>query len=626
LSATAAQRPRPSAIDPITFSVLLNRLNAIATEMTVALANTASSALLALTRDFSCCVYDARGRQVAMKDALPIHTNSMHLFIERIVEVYSDDVHEGDVVACNDPYSGNTHIGDLATAAPVFHEGELLFWTAVRAHQLDVGAPVPTSAWAAARDVWQEGIIIPPVKLYERGRARRDVIDLYLANMRWREMLEGDLMAQLGATWIGVEKLQALAARHGAETMRSFCDEAIDYAERRAAAEIEAIPDGTYRSEAWYDFGPDGRSSTLRCALSVEGDKVAIDFAGSSPQLPASVNASHAVLQAAGGIPVMMAIDPDIPHNEGCLRRVRVSAPEGSICNASYPAATSLATVLPGDAMQEAVTKALAQALPGRAVAGNAHWSNIPMVSGTEPESGVFWGHQPLNGCGGGGASAEADGWPLIATNAAWGSLRVAPVEHTELLHPLFVDCWEIEPESMGLGEWIGGPGVRFAFRPLHEVEAIYVGDGLRNPPCGLRGGSPGAGGGTYVEQADGRRRILPAETYAHVAPDEHWVGVSSGGGGYGDPLRRPAERVRDDVRDGLYGRESALRVFGVVLADDSRATLDVEATAQRRRALAQERDELPLALPGGPDASRWVARTLRPGDRVEAVPERRGI
>lgn len=617
---------RRQQLDPITFSVLLNRLNSIATEMTVALANTASSALLALTHDFSCCVYDARGRQVAMKDALPIHTNSMHLFIERVVEVFGDDVQEGDVVACNDPYSGNTHIGDLATAAPVFHEGELLFWTAVRAHQLDVGAPVPTSAWAAARDIWQEGLIMPPVKLYDGGRARRDVIDFYLANMRWRDMLEGDLMAQLGATWIGVEKLKALAGRYGSEIVRDFCDEAIDYAERRAAAEIAAIPDGTYSAEAWYDFGPDGHSSTIRCTLIIDGATIEIDFSGSDEQLTNSLNASYAVLQAAGGIPLMMAIDADIPHNEGCLRRVRVSAPTGTICNAAYPAATSLATVLPGDVMQEAVTKALAQADPVRAVAGNSHWSNIPMVSGTDPESGIFWGHQPMNGCGGGGASAEADGWPLIASNAGWGSLRTAPVEHTELLHPLFVEHWEIEPESMGLGEHIGGPGVRFAFRPLHEIEAIYVGDGLRNPPCGLRGGSPGAGGGSYVEEADGRRRILPGETYTHVGPEERWVGISSGGGGYGDPLRRPAERVCDDVRDGLYGRETAAAVFGVVLAEDSHSTLDREATAARRQALAAERRELPVALPEGPDESGWLARTKRAGDLVEDVPERRGI
>jgi N-methylhydantoinase B len=620
-----AQTSMSSRIDPITFSVLLNRLNSIATEMTVALANTASSALLALTHDFSCCVYDGRGRQVAMKDALPIHTNSMHLFIERIVDAIGDDVREGDVIACNDPYSGNTHIGDLATAAPVFHEGELLFWTAVRAHQLDVGAPAPTSAWAAAKDVWQEGLIIPPVKIYEGGRPRRDVIELYLANVRWRDMLEGDLMAQLGATWIGAQKLQEVAARYGAKAIREFCDEAIEYASRRTAADIRAMPDGVYESEAWFDFG-DGEPATIHCSLTIDGDSIEVDFAGSSLQLEGSTNASYAVMQAAGGIPVMMALDPDIPHNEGCLRRVSIKAPEGSICNASYPVATSLATVLPGDVMQEAVTKALARAVPEWVAAGNAHWSNIPMLSGVDPSDGVFWGYQPLNGGGGGGAALGADGWPLIATNAAWGALHVAAVEHTELLHPLLVEEWEIEPESMGLGEWIGGPGIRFSVRPFHDVDAIYVGDGLLSPPCGLLGGTPGAGGGTYVEvKQSGHRRFYGPEAYARIGAGEVWVGVSTGGGGYGDPLERVPVRVRDDVRDGMYSRETALRVFGVVLTGEDHET-DGPATDQTRRRLASERGALPFCLPTGPHASSWLAVTMRDGDEVAVVPESRGL
>jgi N-methylhydantoinase B len=305
---------------------------------------------------------------------------------------------------------------------------------------------------------------------------------------------------------------------------------------------------------------------------------------------------------------------------------VTVSAPEGSVCNASYPVATSLATVLPADVMQEAVTKALAQAVPERAVAGNAHWSNIPMLSGVDPDDGSFWGYQPLNGAGGGGAAHGADGWPLIATNAAWGALHVGAIEHTELLHPLLVEEWELEPESMGLGEWIGGPGVRFAVRPLHEVDAIYVGDGLANPPCGLFGGSPGAGGGTYVEdRPSGRRRFYGAEAYARLGPDEVWVGVSSGGGGYGDPLRRPPERVRDDVLDGLYGAETARLAFGVVLAGDE-LKVEAAATAETRRRLASSRGALPLALPARPNASRWLERTMRDGDVLAPVAETRGL
>jgi N-methylhydantoinase B len=276
--------------------------------------------------------------------------------------------------------------------------------------------------------------------------------------------------------------------------------------------------------------------------------------------------------------------------------------------------------------MQEAVMKALAQAVPERATAGNAHWSNIPMISGVDPRDGVFWGYQPLNGSGGGGAAAGVDGWPLICTNAAWGALRVAPVEHTELLHPLVVEEWELEPESMGLGEWIGGPGVRFAVRPLHAVDAIYAADGLLNPPCGLLGGTPGAGGGTYVEEREtGRRRFYPPEAYACVGAGDVWVGVSTGGGGYGDPLRRPPGQVREDVGNGLYGPETARRVFGVVLAGGE-LRVDAAATEEARLRLAAVRDRLPLALPRGPRASTWLARTMREGDELVGSTGTRGL
>src|SRR5262249_19145741 len=185
------------------------------------------------------------------------------------------------------------------------------------------------------------------------------------------------------------------------------------------------------------------------------------------------------------------------------------------------------------------------------------------------------------------------DGWPLIATNAAWGALHVAPVEHTELLHPLLVEEWELEPESMGLGEWIGGPGIRFSIRPFHDVDAIYVGDGLNSPPCGLLGGPRGAGGGTYVEAREtGHRRFLGPEAYTKVRADELWVGVSTGGGGYGDPLRRAPFRVRDDVRDGTYGVATALHVFGVVLAGEGQE-IDETATGAARRRLGGARERV---------------------------------
>lgn len=613
-----------TAIDPITFSVILNRLSSIATEMTLALEKAAFTAILSLARDYSCCIYDARARQVAVVDAIPIHTNSVHLVLAAIVEAFDGDIHEGDVIACNDPYRGNTHIGDLVTAVPVFHESRLMFWSVAKGHQLDVGAPVPTSAYAGARNVWQEGLTIPPLKLYERGRPRKDVIDLYLSNLRWRALLEGDLMAQLGAAWTGERRLHELCAAYGRAALELYLEEAIRYAERRTRAEIREWPNGTYSAEGWLDSdGGAQRNVPIRCTVAIEDEAIHVDFSGSAQQVDGGMNASYAVLQAAGGIPVVMAIDPDIPHNEGCLRTVTVTAPEGSICNARYPAATAVSTVEPGDLMQDVVCMALAQAVPERIRAGNTHWQNIPMLSGVDERTGVFWGYLLVNGGGGGGAAHGVDGWPLLTCNAAQGGLKTASVEHTELLHPLMIEEWEVEPGSMGLGAWIGGPGIRCTLRPLHgAADALFYSDALINPPYGLAGGTPGAGGGSYIEDdATGVRRFLPPAVYARIGTAERWTGVSTGGGGFGNPLERAAEQVRLDVRDGLYSAALAAEVYGVVLAGSADPEIDEQATGAARLAIAaRQADEgVPLVLPRAPATSTWVERTMRPADQLLA-------
>jgi N-methylhydantoinase B len=593
-------------LDPLTFSLVLYRLAAITAEMTTTLEHAAMTPVLALCRDYSCCIHDAGGRQVASVDALPIHTNSMHLVVREMIDFFGEDIHEGDVIACNDAYSMNTHIGDLVTAAPVFVDGELLFWSATRGHQLDVGAPVPTAANPWAEDVWQEGLRIPPMKLYEEGKPRRDVLNMYLSNVRWPNLLEGDLRAQLGSVWTGAKRLRELCDRYGRDTVVECCSEAISYAQRRARAELRNIRNGEYDAVGWVDEGPDGaRDLPVRCRVRIEDEHVEVDFAGSAPQIRAGANASFAVMQAAGAIPLMLILDPDIPINHGSLGCVRVSAPSGSICNAAYPAATSKATTDPADLMQDVVTKALVDAVPERTAAGSGHWSNLPMLSGVDPTTGRSWGHLLLNPGAGGGAADGADGWPLMLSNASRGGLKVASIEHTEQLYPIRIAEWEIESESMGLGRHIGGPGVRCTIEPLEAaVDMVSKSDGLRNPPYGVLGGTPGAGGGAFVQHEDGSTQVLTSTVRLMLRPGDRWTAVSTGGGGYGDPLERPARQVAADVRCGLYGAGRAQEVFGVVLADDG--SPDQVATEAARADIRACRGEhpLPSTSPDGPGAA----------------------
>ena len=377
------------------------------------------------------------------------------------------------------------------------------------------------------------------------------------------------------------------------------------------------MPDGTYHGEGWIDSdGVDRVDIPIKIAVTIDGDRVHVDYSGSGEQAAGGMNGSYATSQAAAGIPFMYYIDPEIPHNHGCITHITTYAPEGTICNARYPASTSVATIVPSDMMHDAVNRAMANAVPDKVAAGGPRCANIPQFSGVDEGTGEPWGAMLFNNGGGQGASLGTDGWPLLQNLAGFGGLKSLSVEQIELLYPLFVEEMEIEPDSMGAGKWIGGPGTRLSVLPTAgDMECVTFGDGCRNPPHGVLGGTPGIGGGQFVEDVSaGRRTFVSASGNIRVASDQRWVGVSTGGGGYGHPAERDAEQVRRDVRDGLIGRQRARDVFGVVLGDDSGdPRLDLEATeALRRDLLARAR---PLVDPQAPGAATWLDEQMRPED-----------
>lgn len=596
---------------------MLGRFDSIVNEMTLTLEHTAWTSILALCRDFSCAVYDAGLRQISMFDALPVHTSSLHLVLGQIAAFFDNDVSDGDVFICNDPYHLNTHVGDLVTAAPVFVDGRQAFWSVTKGHQLDTGAFIPSSVTASAQNVWQEGLQIPPLKLVEKGQPRADVVQLYLANVRYRELLYGDLLAQLASIEKGRSRLIEVCAEYGLDTVLYYVDQIIDYADRRMAQELGAMPDGTYRAEAWVDS--DGMSETnipIRVAVTINGTEAVVDFTGSGPQAKGGVNGSLATSMATAAIPFLYYVDPDIPHNHGCIKHITLIAPEGSICNARYPASTSCATAIPSDCMHDAINMAMAGAIPDRVPAGGTKQSNVAQFSGSAGGSlGEAWGVMLFNGTGGGGAARGCDGWPLYESIDGMGAVKAQPIEQIELLYPIRIEQMEIEPDSMGFGEWIGGPGTRLVVRPLGgPAECVTFGDGVANPPHGVLGGTPGHGGGAYVEgDVSGPRRFVSAAGLVTVAEHEHWIGVSTGGGGYGNPCARDAEQVRQDVRDGIVTRLAARDFFGVVMTDALDPAIDERETAALRDQL--RRHERPLLDPIEPGASRWVEQNMQDGD-----------
>jgi N-methylhydantoinase B len=502
------------------------------------------------------------------------------------------------------------------TAAPVFIGDDLVFWSVARGHQADTGAFIPSSASAVPRDIWQEGLTIPPLKVWDAGMLRTDVLELYLSNMRYREMLHGDLLAQVGAIEKGRARLEELCELHGVTTVTAYLDEIIAYSSRRMLEELREIPDGTYEAIGWLDTDGASFDIPVRVAVTVDSGEVTVDYTGSGPQGPGGINGSWGTAVAAGTSPFLYYVDADIPRNHGCIEHIRVIAPVGTICHAAFPASTHVATVNPSDLMQEVVNKAMARAAPDRVLAGTARGAqNVVTVAGEGLDGSGQWGTLLFNGSGGSGASAKVDGWPVINSLAAFGGMRTAPIEEIELLFPLRIPEWEIETDSMGFGRQIGGPGVRFTFEPLEgDVFCSAGGDARRNPPHGVLGGTAGLGGGAYVTMLDGRRAFIEGAGDINVRQGESWHGVSSGGGGYGDPMERPVEQVRADVQDGVVSVERAGDTFGVIFASlEPYFEVAEDATRAARAGRADAARE--LITPTQPRAGCWLEDNERSGD-----------
>jgi N-methylhydantoinase B len=634
---TQAARKRPSprpassregTLDPTTFAVIFNALNSIVQEMSLTFEHSAWSSILSEARDFSCAIYTSSvpPNALCVLDGLPIHVNAQPITIAEVAKFFGEEeIFDGDVMMVNSVYYGTTHCGDLVVACPIFYQGEHVFWAAATGHQMDIGSPNPTSVAIQATDVWSEGFQISPVKLEEKGKIRKDMLQLYLENVRYREFLHGDLMSQVGSVKTGKKRMLELLDKWGVETLKKFSQEMIIYADRRTREEISKWPDGTYHSESWVDSDGTGMTNiAIKCKVTISGSEVDIDFTGSDPQVRGSTNSSWATCQNAASIPILSCLDPDLPHNEGSLKHITVFAPKGTITNVEWPGCASDATMVPSDSIIDAVWKCLAQAIPDKAVAGYGHIAPNAFTSGYDRR--VAEEKKPFslilfNGSAGGGASKEADGMPLQYSPGCLGGLKFISVELMELHHPLLALRQEIRTDSMGAGATRGGPGITWQVTPrgTGQVDNYAYGDGMFNPPFGLLGGRPGDGGALYRINKDGTRTFFSMIAYFRVHEGESWTALSTGGGGYGDPLERNPELVRIDVRDEIISVRAARADYGVVIDP---ATLEVHyaATEELRKELAKSR-ESNLIVPSTADFATFYKELMRSGDTFELNP-----
>jgi N-methylhydantoinase B len=574
--------------DPILTSVIANRLKAIGERMGRVVERSARSQILVEGRDFSLGIYDVDGVLLEQTEYIPILGYATTPGMREIARAFAGDVREGDVVLHNDPFTGGNQISDWKVAKPVFHEGEHFGWVVINAHQADVGGAVPGSYNPNATDIWQEGLRITPLKLFDGGARRDDVWNLVFGNVRLAVVAE-DVLAMIGSCTVGERELKALLARYGMETVRRATASLLDAAELAARAAIGRIPDGVYAAER--DIHDDGLDhelrATIRVSVTIAGERATFDFSASDEQVAGYVNAPLAVTISAVMIAFFMVVEQDLPHNDGIMRCVEVVVPEGRLLNPRFPAPTGFGNHV-GDQIASVVMLALAPAVPTQVT---ACWNPLlaSSISGWSSAAQAQYVDILINACkGGGGATFEADGYDHIGLIGSGGAIAAQDPEMFELVNPHLLHRFEYVPDSGGAGRWRGGLGVETVIE-FEEggVQASVFGDGdtPESAAFGIFGGHAGCPNEIELRYPDGlvvRPRLK--DLISDIPAGTVYRQVAGGGGGYGDPRERSAERVRAELADGLISAEAARSLYDVAV-DPERFEVDEGETARLRDA-----------------------------------------
>jgi len=517
--------------DPVEFEIFKNMFVSVAEEMGMGLRRTSFSPNIKERRDYSCGFFDADCQMIAMGDHMPVHLGAMPLSVKSAVE--KSRLEPGDAVLVNDPYRGGTHLPDITLVSPVYLPGEdrPAFFVANRAHHSDVGGISPGSM-PLAREIFQEGIIIPVVKLLRRGELQRDVLDLILANVRTPEEREGDLTAQIAANRIGERRLLEIAARYGVERLHRQVALTLDYSERVARRAIESIPDGTYHfSDRMDDDGVSERPAGVSVSVTIRGDSAIVDYSKSDPQVPGSINANYAITLSATMYVFRCLIADEIPYNSGILRPVRVVTRPATLVDARHPAAVAGGNVETSQRITDVLLGALAQAIPERIPAASSGTMNNLTVGGFDSRHGRSFAYYETV-AGGMGASAEGAGLSGIHTHMT-NSLNT-PVEALEHYYPFRIGKYRLRRGSGGAGRHPGGDGIVREIEFLVPSEVTLLSDRRKFAPYGLAGGGPGKPGSNVLLQASGKNRTLPSKFTIQVEAGDVLIIETPGGGGFG--------------------------------------------------------------------------------------------
>ncbi|CAE6790322.1 hydantoinase B/oxoprolinase family protein [Paraburkholderia domus] len=542
---------QPAKLDPITVAVIGSALSTIAEEMGKALIRAAYSTNIKERQDCSTALFDTGGHIIAQAEHIPIHLGSLLGIAGYVLEHHDmTTIRPGDVFIGNDAYTGGgTHLNDIVLIEPVFFKGELVGWVANLAHHSDF-------VDRGHAHIFQEGLRIPPVRLYKQGVLQDDVMDLILLNCQVPHERTSDFRAQMAANRLGVQRFQDLCERYGRDVVDQAAAEILDYTERRTRAGIALIADGVYEFQHEFDTNLIDDILDLKVRVSVQGEELFVDFPDAPPQVRAPINMVFTALQATVFFAVRALVDPDIPANAGFHRPIHISAPAGSVLNSTPPAAVYSRTDI-AMRLVDMIFAALAPVLPERVVAASTG-GILLTTSGMHPRTGRFYVYNEMQG-GGMGARARKDGLDGVQVNTT--NSANLPIEALETEHPVMVECYELVRDSGGPGEYRGGMTMRRRVRILdHEAMISAGGTNSRLSPYGIFGGH--AGSPARVEMPEG---APPLERRKSVLQAGQSVGmVAAGGGGYGDPRHRPRELVLRDLKEDRISEAAARDIYGL--------------------------------------------------------------
>ena len=550
-------------IDPIKFEVIRNGFLEATEEMAVALRESAYSTNIKTRCDFSCAFFDKELRTIAQSFSQPNHLGSLAGTVKQAVTEYgSEKLFPGDQIAINYPYPGGAHLNDIVVIAPFYYDDEIFGYFANTAHHVDVGGGAPASI-GAFREVFQEGVIIPPVKLVERGEIVDDVFRLIISQIRSKRETAGDFRAQFAANNSGVRRLEALVDRYGKNLVNFYIEELIKYTDRLAFAEIAKLPKGEYQDYGYVDN--DGFSNEpvkLMVRVLIDKKGVLFDFTGSDNQRRAPVNSTYAQTFSAAAYALKCVADPDLPVNEGFYKHVRIIAPEGTVVNCThpYPVVAGWETQI---RLNDIIFKAMSKAIPERMIAGTKGMICHAGFGGNDPRTGDYYCYLETL-AGGYGGRFKSDGPDAVQPHGQ--NTENAPIEETEINYPVQIVRYELVEDSEGPGRHRGGLGLRrdYLFND-HDVTFTILSDRDKSGAWGIMGGNEGRKA-YYILNPQGEAKAMSSKTTLDLKPGDTISYQTCGGGGYGPPEERDPSLVLKDVRDGKVSVERAKSIYKTVI------------------------------------------------------------